>query len=98
MLGGPPRPGGPSSFPECRSRRREGTIFAPIVGALDHPTIPQRLWVPQYALWHTQAVELQAGAEDHAKFVVTGTASAYLSPRYEIQLSSGRVRYPSSTS
>ncbi len=39
--------------------------------------------------------ELDAAA-DHAKFVVTGTASAYLR-RYEIQHSSGRVRYPRTT-
>jgi hypothetical protein len=33
VLGGPPRPGGPSSFSKCRSRRRAGTIFAPIAGS-----------------------------------------------------------------
>jgi hypothetical protein len=40
---------------------------------------------------------LQAEAEDHAKFVVTGHSIGLSSRRYEIQLSSGRVRRSRST-
>jgi hypothetical protein len=36
--------------------------------------------------------ELQVAAEDHVEFVVAAS-----SPRYEIQVSSGRVRYPRAT-